>query len=214
MYKLKCFLVLLLPILGYSQLKIDIPLGDSVAFHQPLDHYEFSIENSNYYYSFQDFRRKKFDTPALYKIKTRHKEHNHSMQSRCYHPEGEEIIVPETFFVNVDSVRIDFNPHSLKLAKPIYKNQSTEGNYLTVEAHIYNYYKTPIAMNLSPVKTAGIGANIQAALDSSMTILANGTYILKYNLTGLCTEASYIQFDFIDHTGAIVPIGLTTPIKE
>ena len=214
MFKIGRYLVLFcwsVNLLGQD--KFYISYGESIKFNQEFNHYQFIMDRLTKTYSFEELRQYKFNQPGAYKIYSKNIGIAHSHTKNCNHEE-DDFKLPDSFTVYVDSVHIEFIPSSLTIAKPIYKKQTTDGNSIQIEAIIKNYYRHPIQMNLSPVHTAGIGTKIIAILDDSMKVLNSGSYLLRYYLHGICEEASYIQFDFLDHVGNHVPIGLNQPIKE
>ena len=216
---MKILWFLLCPLFLFGQGVFKIPYGEHLYIETPAEGHIFSLSHNEEIIPLKGSKIGNyiFEKPGLYivHIKDNHQkmdvEHENELEEieSCLHPK-----FGDSFRVEVDSVRIKFIPNSMELSKPIYKNKSTDDMYLLIDVEIENYYGTAVSMNVEKVNSAGIGSNISAKLVDKMKSLKPGNHTLKYKLEGICTEASYIQFDFKNHNGNIVPVALKKPVME
>lgn len=201
----------------YSQQSVRIAYGDSLQVAHYADDFTFYIDKVDkggamrWKIDGSKFSHHIFKTPGRYQIHLSPKS-SEKMTTRTHH--DEEYEGPKDFEIIVDSVRVIYDATSMKLSHPIYMAKETKDIILTIEATIENYYQRPVLWDRSAIKTAGIETKIIANPIQSPNIYPLGKQILHYQLHGICTQNSYIQFDFADHNGTIIPISLTSPISN
>ena len=96
-----------------------------------------------------------------------------------------------------DSLRVGVGAEDITMLVPV-----------TIER--YNKY-LPIEYNATEVRTAGVGTEIVAELDSQ-TQLREGKQVLTYQLAGKASKPAYIMFDFIDTNGMVQSYAMPFPI--
>lgn len=204
------FIILHFPILAYSQDTLVISYNDSIHLELRNSKFKFKIKEGQSIIELNELsiNNYQFKKNGLFLI------YVESLDKHKHNEDCSHAVFPDSFFVYVDSIKMKFDPSSIQLSKPIVQNQSTEGIVLSINVEIENYFKTKITMNSNPIFSAGIGTNIIGNLDKEFHQLNSGKYKLKYNLSGLCSQPSYIQFDFIHHNGHIDPIALPNPISK
>lgn len=203
----------------YCQDTIRIALNSKLNIEAKKLNYSFHfIDNANamniMHHDINDYV---FKTPGIYPIQTKKLNQKTKYFSRINNQNNTancgEIILPEFFYVHVDSLNIFYDPESIYISKPICINESCDGVSMYIMIDIQNYFNTPILMPQLPVLSAGIGTDIVANLDPAYRKILPGKHRIKYNLTGLATVSSYIQFNF-NNIGSYTPIGLKEKLLE
>lgn len=203
--------LLFIPILTNAQDTLKISYKGSIPFRITEDSYVFDL-------AFEDREKKRFDSkgiknyifdkPGIYKIYPI-SIHNHLKNHDCT-----LIHLPDSIVIYTDRFSMQFIDSTLKLKAPIYKNQSTKGNYIEIQVNVINTFdNSPIILFHRNLYSVGIGTKITGELDSNSMYLKKGINTLRYNLDGICNMNSFIQFDFIDNIGQAHPISLSSPVK-
>lgn len=205
-------LLCICPSFLWSQTNFNISFGDILPLnHGELNYsFRFKENGNNVQLKGDQIRSYVFQYPGRYRIEVEKLKHSHAKET----DECLELHIPAQVFVWVDSVRMIFNPSSLVLSSPIRKNSASDGIVASIGVEIQNYYSNPVQMNEDIVPTAGIGTKIVAKLNPNQKSLPPGVHTLNYTLHGICSESSFIQFDFISHNGTISPVGLKSQILE
>lgn len=204
------YFILLFPYILLGQETIHISYGEKLNLNIGRDQYKFNFNENGKpivldHNSMPNFI---FNNPGSYKIQvTNVYDNGHNHTNSCEHHS-----LPAEIQVIVDDVKINFDRESIKLSAPIHQNQPTNHIELWIDIMIESLDGKEINMNMSTVKSAGIGTEIIATLDPSHAKLSLGKHRLKYHLSGICTQPSYIQFDFIHHNGNFEPIALLNPV--
>ena len=191
---------------------VKIPFNSYIPFEISPNSYKFELHDSkNNILKFDELKLKtfKFQKPGIIFLYPK-SIHDHENGHDC-----SLIHLPDTIIIQIDNYKMEFIGNSFKLNRPIIKNRSTKGNYIEIKVNITDLYEnTPIVLNYRKLYTAGIGTSIYGILDSNHTELKKGINTLRYNLDGICTMNSYIQFDFIDNVGKAHSISLPSPVKD
>lgn len=148
-----------------------------------------------------------FETPGTYQVKIIENAPSSTTHSCEHHS------VSSSFVVLVDSMRVVYRPHTMRLSSAIHKGVDTRGIDVLIDAEVSHYAHRPIKVPRE-VFTAGIGSHIRATLDASQYVLKEGLHTLRYHLSGVADYSGYIQFDFMTPNGNIIPIGLPTKIED
>lgn len=206
------FSISICPALLHSQENYRISYGEPLPLEGVNIPYKFSFKEKDKMVSLigDQIHSYLFRYPGQYIISIEPLDHNHPENKEECHA----IKLPPRIRVDVDSIKIVFKHNTLALSRAIRKNENTNGIVATIDVEVFSYYQNPILMNTEIIRTAGIGTSIVAELDSSQFKLSSGNHQLKYHLRGICSELSFIQFDFKAHNGNIIPIGLKSQIVE
>lgn len=135
--------------------------------------------------------------------------HEHSENHDCTN-----IHLPEKLVFFTEKFNMKFIDSTFRLNSPIIKNQSTEGDFVEIQVFVECFNNSKIELQNFKLETAGIGTQISGILDSKYIKLKKGINTLKYNLKGICSLNSYIQFDFFDNANNPHSISLPSPIQN
>jgi len=217
--KTHLLLFLLHPFFIYCQDTVRISLNSKLNFETKELNYSFHFIYNGTAFNImnQDINDFEFKKPGIYRIETKKlnqknryfsKLNTQSIPTNCG-----DAILPELFYVHVDSLNFIYNPESIYLTKPICINEPCEGNSMYIDIEVQNYYNTLIFIPQTTVYSAGIGTSIVGILDSAHRKLMPGRHRIKYDLVGSATAPSFIQFDFYNIPN-YTPIGLKEKIRE
>jgi hypothetical protein len=204
------FFFLYIPVLALSQDTLTISFNEPIRLELRNSKFDFTIQNQSEKVELNETNINQyiFKKIGLNTVLVKSRD-VHAHEHDCTH-----VHISDLLYVYVDSVRIKFDPNSIKTSKPIIQNQSTEGIDLYIDVEIENYFQSKVVMNTSTIYSAGIGTEIKADLDKEFYKLSSGKHRLVYHLSGICSQPSYIQFDFVHHHGKFEPIPLTIPVAK
>ena len=211
--KLLFIIFIAIPVYAISQDTIRLSYHEKLNFQSLENDYRFKITSIDFIAEIDQSQLNTFSFPhpGVYTIETTRKEDNnhHEHNEECNHN-----LFPNRFYVLLDSVDIQFHASSLRTSKSIVKNNETKGNVLFIDVDIISWNDKTVKMPLDTVYSHGIGTQITGILDPQSYYLKPGRHTLQYNLSGICTMDSYIQFDFVKHNGTLVPVPLPHPVKR
>ncbi len=113
------------------------------------------------------------------------------------------FIYPDEIALTVTPVKMTFDMSSVTLSQPIVGGQETAGSQVSVNVNVELYMNTPVNMNNTHFRSAGVNTTIEGNLLSPHPPLQPGLNTFTYNLHGTATASTYIMFDFIDYNGDI-----------
>jgi hypothetical protein len=200
--------ILLMPMTILCQSFIKIQCNETLQLPIGSSHYQFNFSENGKKKSFNELELAsyRFTLPGIYEIDVLGKR---DKEEDCLH-----VQLPSKIDLIVDSIQIHFIENSIRTSEPIRMNHNTEGISLFVDVEVSNFFGDRVQMNSNKVTAAGIGSSITASLDSKFFKLNEGKHTLNYHLKGVCSEASYIQFDFLAPNGTIFPLALKTPVQK
>lgn len=192
-----------------AQMNKTISYGENIDLGIIEKDVKFTIvhENDEIILQGEEINNYKFNKPGSYIIQVVDPYLDDETHS-CTH-----TVLPQQFTINVSRVRMKFH-ESVQLSQPIRKNVETRGITLSVPITIQTYDHKEAQLNTLPVNTSGIGTSVVANYDNEFTDLSEGEHVLKYSLSGVVTENSYIMFDFVDANGNIQSVSLLSPINN
>jgi hypothetical protein len=198
----KVFLIIGILIHGVvnSQFEFRISLGDSIPIEISKEMYVFELnENGNIFkFNSEEILSYKFQNPGKFKIRCIENPEffeNHKHMSGD-HENCSLIHLPDSFFVFVDSFKIIFNLQTVKFKEEIICGNAQSNNFAEINAEIVTYKNQKVVVPELKLLTAGIGTQISGV--KNPFISNTHATKLKYTLSGSCSEATFIQFDFLD----------------
>ncbi len=193
----------------YSQNEITISYNESISLENLNDNIEFIIsgDSGEIHLRGEKINEYVFEKPGEYTIKII--DRNKVKKNSC-----EDTHLPQNIHLTVSRIMMIYDGKNIAFSNPILKNRPTDDIVLSIPVTISTYDHQPIALNATTVNSAGIGTFIVANLIDSKKALYDGTHILKYALSGLVTQNSYLMFDFIDANNRVQSISLLTPIQD
>jgi hypothetical protein len=184
----------------FSQLEYHIALGDPIPIEISKEMYVFELnENGNIFkFNSEEILSYKFQNPGKFKIRCIENPEffeNHKHMSGD-HENCSLIHLPDSFFVFVDSFKIIFNLQTVKFKEEIICGNAQSNNFAEINAEIVTYKNQKVVVPELKLLTAGIGTQISGSINPFIS----NTHAtkLKYKLSGSCSEATFIQFDFLD----------------
>ncbi|MFN8319868.1 MAG: hypothetical protein U0V54_10650 [Saprospiraceae bacterium] len=121
---------------------------------------------------------------------------------------------PDMITLHVSNVRMTFHHSEITFSDSLRVGVGAEDITMLVPVTIERYNKyLPIEYNATEVRTAGVGTEIVAELDSQ-TQLREGKQVLTYQLAGKASKPAYIMFDFIDTNGMVQSYAMPFPIAQ
>lgn len=211
---LSSLLFFFLPNWVLSQDTLHISFGEQIEIGKLGEKYNYRLTylNSSKTLSYSELNSYIFEKPGIYEVFPQEIITEKYFGKRVN--SEEVLLLPTKFLVNVDSIRMVFQPQSIRVDKPLKQNISLEGAILSVDCEIKNYFNTPILFENKRLKiaAAGIGAAVKGELNHLHTRMP-GIHTLAYRLFGMFHEKAHIQFDFELYNGKIFPIGYHEAIK-
>lgn len=187
----------------FSQFEFKISLGDSIPIEISKDMYlfEFNENGRSFQFNSEEILSYKFQNPGKIKIRCIEnplffKNHKHMSGD---HENCSLIHLPDSFFVIVDSFKIKFHLETVKFKEVIMCGKSQTNNFAEIDAEIISFNNQKVRVPELKLLTAGIGTEISGI--SSDFISNTELRKIKFTLSGSCTEATFIQFDFLDQNG-------------
>jgi hypothetical protein len=116
--------------------------------------------------------------------------------------------------INVSPFLVKFIDESLKVSNKIIKDINTNHLKLTIDVEVSSYNNQEIIMSEDVVVSSGVGSEIIARLDNRYKKLTPGKHKITYQLSGVCSEESYIMFDFVLPNGNIQAVPLSDKITN
>lgn len=205
------YVILLMPMASLCQKSVNIQYNEALQLEIGSGHYQFNFTENGSQKSLNEIQLSAymFKFPGRYDIAITEMKDKKETVEDCLH-----LHLPEKMILSVDSIQIHFIGSSIRTSQDLFANRSTEGIDLFIDVDVLNFLGDKVQLNSSIVTTAGIGSSITASLDSSFYHISEGRHTLTYHLKGVCSEASYIQFDFLAPNGNIYPIALKNPVKN
>lgn len=131
-----------------------------------------------------------FKTPGVYELSFfENKTYN---KDECFHPQFDSKMI-----ISVSSIKMTYDFSNISFSQKINKGQRCDGIILTVPVN-FEIAESEKTFTLSDFSVSGIGVNLKGSPINNQIIVKNGTQLLKYVLTGIVNNETYIMFDFID----------------
>ena len=159
--------------------------GDSLVKTDYLEDYRFSIPGN--------YRLRLIPDPRL---------------RYCSHDHHDSV-----YRLHIAPYALTYRAETIRFSKPFHAKQSLENMEMEISVYLEAYHGDSLAIRHREVSTSGIGTNIVGVLDKRITHLHPGENRMRYHLQGLCSNETYIQFNFLDPFGLIHPIGYPHLIK-
>lgn len=131
-----------------------------------------------------------FEKPGIYDIKF--------SENKIHGDECNHAPFDENMTVEVSPVKMVFDFSKITFSEKIQRGKSCDGIEVSVPVDVSFKGNAPTNFKVSDVFVAGIGSEIIAKPVQKELKLKEGTQILKYKLSGVANQESYLMFDFID----------------
>jgi hypothetical protein len=205
-------LILFFLILGnftYSQAIIELNYKDTTTFisnHKTI--FKIKDPNDKIVYKGEHINQFRFNIPGSYNVDIVELiDHKPVTFCKHYH-------FPKEMTINVSPFLVKFIDESLKVSNKIIKDINTNHLKLTIDVEVSSYNNQEIIMSEDVVVSSGVGSEIIARLDNRYKKLTPGKHKITYQLSGVCSEESYIMFDFVLPNGNIQAVPLSDKITN
>ncbi|MCL9807314.1 hypothetical protein NAT51_17415 [Flavobacterium amniphilum] len=122
------------------------------------------------------------------------KKHN----EECSHP-----MFPDKITVKVNPVKLTFNFSKIEFSEKIERGRNYENLIITVPVTITSKNNSISKLPAPGLSIAGIGVELKAEPMNNDVEVRNGDQVLKYKVSGMVKEQSYLMFDFSDFNGGV-----------
>lgn len=137
-----------------------------------------------------------FAKPGIYQISfqdtRKHADHE------CNHPQFNERMT-----IKVSPIKMTFDFSKISFSEKISRGSNCDQIYVTVPVNVVMNDLKSAKFSVADVVVSGVGAEIVAKPVNAEVVLKNGTQFLKYQLSGVAKNESYLMFDFVDFNGNI-----------
>jgi|GEM_PF-754175 hypothetical protein len=146
-----------------------------------------------------------FEEPGEYEINF-HENKKHDEE--CHHPAFEE-----RFKVKVESVRLTFDFSKISFSEKIVKGRNYSNLIITVPAKISTKDNSITKLPAPGMSVAGLGVSFTVEPVETEIAIGNKTQLLKYKLSGIVNQETYLMFDFHDFNNQVQTYNLPQVIK-
>lgn len=131
-----------------------------------------------------------FKTPGIYELSFF--ENKTFNKNECSHP-----LFDSKMTINVSPVKMTYDFSNISFSLKINKGQRCDGLEITVPVK-FELAESEKSITLSDFSVAGIGVDLIVTPVSKQIVVKNGVQYLKYVLSGIVNNETYLMFDFID----------------
>ncbi len=146
-----------------------------------------------------------FQEPGEYEINF---QENKKHDEGCHHPAFEE-----RFKVKVESVRLTFDFSKISFSEKIVKGRNYSDLIITVPAKITTKDNSNTKLPAPRMSVAGLGVSFTVEPVETEIAIGNKTQLLKYKLSGIVNQETYLMFDFHDFNNQVQTYNLPQVIK-
>ncbi|WP_149206999.1 hypothetical protein [Flavobacterium johnsoniae] len=146
-----------------------------------------------------------FEEPGEYEINF-HENKKHDEE--CYHPAFEE-----RFKVKVESVRLTFDFSKITFSEKITRGRNYKDLIITVPAKITAKDNSNTKLPAPVMSVAGLGVSFTVEPVEKEIVIGNKTQLLKYKVSGIVDQETYLMFDFYDFNNQVQTYNLHQVIK-
>lgn len=212
------FLVLLLSCNSKAQNKIGaesnefykvISFGEQIDFGNIDQTITWTIANSkkNIYTTLRgnEINNYVFQEPGEYDINfLENKKHD----EECYHP-----FFAEKFKIKVESVKLSFDFSKISFSEKITRGRNYSDLIISVPVTITTKDVSVTKLPAPGISIAGLGVSLTVEPFEKEIVLTNKTQLLKYKVSGIVNQETYLMFDFYDFNNQVQTYNLPQIIK-
>ncbi len=146
-----------------------------------------------------------FQEPGEYEINfSENKKHD----EECNHP-----AFAERFKIKVESVRLTFDFSKISFSEQIVRGRNYSDLIITVPAKITTKDNSNTKLPAPTMSVAGLGVSFTVEPVEKEIVIGNKTQLLKYKLSGIVNQETYLMFDFRDFNNQVQTYNLHQVIK-
>lgn len=146
-----------------------------------------------------------FDETGEYEINF-HENKKHDEE--CHHP-----AFAERFKIKVEAVRLTFDFSKISFSEQIVKGRNYSDLIITVPAKITTKDNSNTKLPAPGMYVAGLGVSFTVEPVEKEIVIGNKTQLLKYKLSGIVNQETYLMFDFNDFNNQVQTYNLHQVIK-
>jgi hypothetical protein len=129
-------------------------------------------------------------------------------EEECNHPMFEE-----RFRIKVEGVKLSFDFSKIQFSEKLTKGRNYSDLIITVPAKITAKDNSVTKLPAPGMSVAGIGVLLTAQPVEKEIIISNKIQLLKYKVSGMINEETYVMFDFYDFNNQVQTYNLPQIIK-
>jgi hypothetical protein len=129
-------------------------------------------------------------------------------EETCNHP-----MFAERFRIKVASVKLTFDFSKIQFSQKIEKSRSYSDLIITVPVKITTKDNSVTKLPAPGMSIAGLGVSLTGEPLEKEIVLANKIQLLKYKVSGIINEETYLMFDFYDFNNQAQTYNLPQIIK-
>ncbi|WJS94591.1 hypothetical protein NYQ10_21145 [Flavobacterium johnsoniae] len=131
-----------------------------------------------------------FQEPGEYEINF---QENKPHDEECHHPQ-----FAERFKIKVEPVRMSFDFSKITFSEKIERGRNYTDLIITVPAEITTKDNSITKLSVPKMSVAGLGVSFTVEALEKEIVIGNKTQLLKYKLSGVVNQETYLMFDFYD----------------
>lgn len=133
---------------------------------------------------------------------------NKKHDEECNHP-----AFAERFKIKVGSVKLTFDFSKISFSEKIVKGRNYSDLIITVPAKITTKDNSNTKLPAPSMSVAGLGVSFTVEPVEKEIVIGNKTQLLKYKVSGIVDQETYLMFDFNDFNNQIQTYNLHQIIK-
>jgi len=186
-----------------------ISFGEKIDFGTIDESVTWSIANSNKSI-FKTIRGNEindyvFAEPGEYEINY---QENKKHEGECDHS-----VFADRFKIKVSDIKLSFDFSKISFSEKISKGKNYTNLIITVPVKINNTDNSIAKLPAPGLFIAGLGVSMTAEPMEKEVSLNNKTQLLKYKVSGIINEETYLMFDFYDFSNQVQTYNLPQIIK-
>lgn len=131
-----------------------------------------------------------FDKPGIYEI---HFSENRKHTEECIHPAFNEKML-----IEVTAVKMNFDFSHITFSEKIKSGVNYNNLIITVPVNVIVKDNKRTNFKVQEFSVAGVGSELKATPLQNEMILTTGKHSMKYKVSGIVKNETYLMFDFID----------------
>lgn len=186
-----------------------VSFGQKIDFGTVDESVTWTIANSakNIYATIlgNEINNYSFEEPGEYEINFHESKKN---EEECHHP-----AFAEKFKVKVEAVRLTFDFSKILFSEQIVRGRNYSDLIITVPAKITTKDNSNAKLPAPTMSVAGLGVSFTVEPVEKEIVIGNKTQLLKYKLSGIVNQETYLMFDFNDFHNQVQTYNLHQVIK-
>lgn len=171
-----------------------ISFGETISFGTIDNSVQWTILNKSQNISVSingnEINKYIFDKPGFYEI---HFSENRKHTEECSHPAFNEKML-----IEVTAVKMNFDFSHITFSEKIKSGVNYNDLIITVPVNVVVKENKRANFKVQEFSVAGVGSELKATPLQNEMILTTGKHIIKYKVSGMVKNKTYLMFDFID----------------